>query len=320
MNRCVAPRTAAAFFLIAGILGAVPAAAAQQARPVAPDNIVIVLDASGSMRERMASGTTRMDAAKQALLRVMKQVPETTQVGLLVFSSKTLRNDWVYPLGPLDRGRLEAAIRLPVPEGGTPLGTYLKKGADALLEQRQKQNGYGTFRLLLVTDGQATDGNYVEQYLPDVLARGITVDVIGVDMKSEHALATRVHSYRRADSPEELARAVSSVFAEIGRARKDVADADAFAALEGIPDEVAKAMLGALATSGNHPIGEQPVVQAGDGPLTEASPRSLPRGAGGPPAASTDGGGWKWVVLVVLAVLVGGGWLAIKAQQRSGKT
>lgn len=230
------------------------------AAPGGTDNIVVVLDASGSMNGRMAGpgGLTRMEAAKKALLAVLQQIPDSTNVGLLVFSASNLRDDWVYPLGPLDRAKFEAAIRLPQPGGPTPLGGYLKKGADALIAQRKKQQGFGTFRLLVVTDGEATDGNLVNVYLPDVLSRGITVDAIGVDMKQDHTLATRVHTYRRANSPEDLVKAVSAAFGEIGGSRDAVADAEAFEAIQGLPDDMARTMIAALAAPAEHPIGETP--------------------------------------------------------------
>ena len=36
--------------------------------------------------------------------------------------------------------------------------------------------------------------------------------IIGVNMKSDHTLATKVHSYRRADDPSSLTKAFSDVF------------------------------------------------------------------------------------------------------------
>ena len=118
------------------------------------NNVVIVLDASGSMNDVMRGTTVqKMKAAKSALIKVIDQIPENTNVGLLVFGSSNVQDDWVYPLGPINREMLETAIQLPMPEGRTPLGAYIKKGADRLLDQRKKQFGYGTYRLLVVTDG-----------------------------------------------------------------------------------------------------------------------------------------------------------------------
>jgi len=222
------------------------------------DNIVIVLDASGSMNESIG-GTKKMDAAKSALWEVLKGIPDTTNVGLLVFSGSSITDDWVYPLGPRNRAKLFEAINLPQPGGGTPLGKYIKTGADRLLQQRQKQYGYGSYRLLIVTDGEAQDRNLVNKYVPDVLSRGITVDVIGVGMRKEHILATMVNSYRKADDPESLKEAISQVFAEISAGGTDTVSEEAFEVLEGIPDELAKEMIKALSSSGNYPIGTKPI-------------------------------------------------------------
>jgi uncharacterized protein YegL len=237
-----------------GILTASVAVAQEEA-----DNVVIVLDSSGSMaRPLPGAGTDKMTAAKAALKQVLSSVPQETRIGLLVFSARGVSDDWVYPLGPRDDAKLMQAIDLPMPGGGTPLGAYLKKGADRLLEERAKQFGYGTFRLLVVTDGEAQDQQLVNRYTPEVIARGITVDVIGVAMNQRHTLATRVHSYRSANDPASLKRAIAEVFGEIGGRGDDLAGTEAFAELKPIPGEVAQAMIQALSSSGNQPIGERP--------------------------------------------------------------
>src|SRR5262245_20756728 len=151
------------------------------------DYVVIVLDASGSMKQGLSgTGTDKMTAAKAALKEVLQKVPQSTHVGLLVFSAANVRSDWIYPLGPRNDSELMKAIDLPVPNSGTPLGDYIQKGADRLLEERAKQFGYGTYRLLIVTDGEAQDQPLVDRYTPELISRGITVDVIGVGTKTTH--------------------------------------------------------------------------------------------------------------------------------------
>ncbi len=245
----------ASLLLLLSALLASPAAAQQTFY----DNVVIVLDASGSMDGMFTDGSqTKMDAAKQALAAVVKQLPETTHVGLLVFSAANQREDWVYPLGPLDQRELLSGVLPLRPDGDTPLGGYIKKGADRLLQARQEQHGYGTYRLLVVTDGEASDPDVMDRFTPEVVARGITLDVIGVDMLSDHTLERMAHSYRGADDPTALVKAVGEVFAEISFSASDAAGGDAFQVLDGLPDEFAMALLDALSTSGNHPIGTRP--------------------------------------------------------------
>jgi hypothetical protein len=158
------------------------------------------------------------------------------------------------PLGPVDMLAAERAMAQVGAEGGTPLGQFMKVGADELLIRRAR-NHYGTFRLLIVTDGEATDPDLVDAYLPDILSRGLNVDVIGVDMPATHSLATRVHTYRKADDANSLVQAVNEAIAETGDNRTDVKETD-FELVQAIPEEMAGGLLTALAESGNHPIGE----------------------------------------------------------------
>lgn len=284
------------------VLLALPFRAGTEEAAVNYNNVLIILDASGSMDGALrGTSVRRMDAAKDALKQALKHVPMDTQIGLLVFSGRNIRNDLVYPLGPRDDDRLMNAITLPQPGGGTPLGAYIKKGADILLQQRAKQRGYGTYRLLIVTDGEAGDKPLVERYVPEVIARGITVDVIGVDMATTHTLATKVHSYRSADDPESLTRAISEVFAEVSQAGVgDTAGEEAFAMLDPIPSEMADAMLKALSSSGNEPVGEKHAMDESV-PVASAPPtRMRPK----PSSQVNPGGMLKAFFLLIVAIAV----------------
>lgn len=220
------------------------------------NNVVIVLDGSGSMENYMEGTTTpRMDAAKKGLLEVLKHIPADTQIGLCVFSA-TMPDPWIYPLGPRDDKKLEQAIRSVSPAGGTPLGEYIQIGATRLLAQRQEQHGYGTFRLLVVTDGEATDQELVDRFAPEVIARGVTMDVIGVDMHETHTLAKSASSYRSANDPGSLKKAVAAVFAEVSAGRGDREEKAAFDEIASLPPEMAMEMIQALSRTGNHPIGQ----------------------------------------------------------------
>lgn len=243
--------------VVSGVL-ALTATTRLAAQTSPQDHVVIILDASGSMAGRFQSETPldRMTAAKQALLKVAQKISTNTQIGLLVFSDPHLKSDWVYPLGPMDFRRLRDAILLPQPGAGTPLGAYLKKGADRLLEARDEQHGYGTYRLIVVTDGEAQDGDLVERYTPEINRRGLILDVIGVAMSQQHTLARLAHSYRAANDARALDRALSAVFAEIGgnneTGRMTPAD---YELLRPFPIPVAAAAVDALSESLTGPLG-----------------------------------------------------------------
>jgi hypothetical protein len=266
------------------------------------ENVVIVLDASGSMSEAMrdAQGKSvrKMDAAKSALLTVLKGLPPSTHIGLLVFSAGNIPAGevWVYPLGPRDDARLTEAVNRPQPGDGTPLGTYIKIGADRLLQEREKQHNYGSYRLLVVTDGETNQEppDLLDKVTKDLKARIIRLDVIGVAMAERHTLATKANSYRSANNPEALLRAVKEVLAEslAGDDGKDPGE-NAYAQLAGIPDGMASAMLRSVSKMPNQPIGESPAV----GPAKDVEQNTAQQVQ----AISNPGGGgssFPWWILI----------------------
>ncbi|MDE0316262.1 MAG: VWA domain-containing protein [Candidatus Poribacteria bacterium] len=267
------------------------------------DNIVIILDASGSMQDKFRADETRskMDAAKEALKEVLAKVPDGTNIGLLVFSGRNIRDEWVYPLGPKDTARIIAAIDLPQPEGGTPLGRYMRIGANRLLEQREKQYNYGNYRLLIVTDGEAQDQAKIEQYTPEILNRQIRVDVIGVDMKTDHKLATDADSYRRADNPGELVAAVSQILAETGGTGTDIDGEDAFEYIAPLSSEVALDLIQRITTPpSNTAIETTTVKHMPSQPKTPTPQQPIQQ-----PVQKRSGGNSGWLIIGLVIVIVG---------------
>ncbi len=285
----------------------------------ATQHVVVVLDDSGSMANDMRGRReSKMAAAKTALITVLEQLPAETVVGVLLLNGRVNGGPWAVPLGPIDKRAMRSAIEGIRTRSGTPLGEFMKIGADALLALREERH-YGTYRLLIVTDGEASDRRKVEQYLPDILSRGISVDVIGVDMRQDHSLATQVDSYRRADDPDALAQALSEVFAETPDQGQDTAGVSDFEFLEGFPDDVAAAALVALAETENQPIGEArpsvaraipidpgPTARAPlptqPAPTQPAPTQPTPTQPTPPRPGGRGRGSWIWTVLVVFIV------------------
>ncbi len=222
----------------------------------ADQNVVVVLDDSGSMRDRMRTENgriERMDAAKRALLEVLNNLPPQTNVGVLALNTRLNESPWIVPLGSGDRSQWAANIGRIRAVGGTPLGEFMRTAADELLAARSSQI-YGTYRLLVVTDGEANDEELLESYLPQILSRGLIVDVIGVDMSAEHSLAARAHSYRSAVDDASLKQAISEVFAETSS--DDQSAQDDFELIAGLPDGFAETALTALTRNSHEPLAE----------------------------------------------------------------
>ncbi len=266
------------------------------------DNIIVILDASGSMRENFRADQSRskMDAAKAALREVLAKVPDDTYIGLLVFSGSNVQDEWVYPLGPKDTDRLMAAIDIPKPGGGTPLGKYMRVGANRLLEQREKQYNYGNYRLLIVTDGEAQDKAKVAQYTPEILNRQIRVDVIGVDMKTDHNLAKDADSYRKADNPGELVAAVSQILAEIGGTGTDIDGVDAFEDIAPLTEDVALDLIQRITTPPSNNAIATTRVNTSEPERQTPSPQPRPQ-----PVQNSGGGTSTWLIIGLVVVILG---------------
>jgi hypothetical protein len=126
--------------------------------PTGAPKILLAFDASGSMRADDGSGTPKIKAAKDAAVSLLKTLPATTQLGLRVFGG-TLPSQpkgpachdshLVLPIGPLNRGQVEAKIRSFSAKGRTPIAYALQQAADDL-------GPSGSRTIVLVSDGQDT--------------------------------------------------------------------------------------------------------------------------------------------------------------------
>jgi len=267
------------------------------------ENIVVLLDASGSMNETFSSDAnrTKLQTAKNALKSVLSKLPDDINIGLLIFSTSH-STPWLYPLGVKESDRFLNAVAGVRANGGTPLGQYMKMGADALLAQREKQYNYGSYRLLVITDGKARDAHLVDAYTPAIMNRQIRVDVIGVDMPEDHMLATVVDSYRRADNPEQLIEAVSKILAETSSSTID-ADEDLFELIQPLTNELARGMIEALsAVPSNQPIRlesvSEPDVESQTPPTTQPTTTSTG-------SSTTDEGGDGPLILIGILLVAG---------------
>lgn len=290
----------------------------------ADQSVVVVLDDSGSMNSPMrGESSQKMDVAKTALLKVLSDIPDGAEVGVLALNSSANQSNWIVPLGPVDRESIKNQIARIRAEGSTPLGDAMKTAADALLAAREK-NVYGTYRLLIVTDGEASDQILVDKYLPEINSRGLTTDVIGVDMNGQHSLARQVNTYRRANDPETLVQAIAQVFAETSSQDANTGESD-YDMLGGLSDEVAAAAVNSLTQINNQPIGNAlaSASVAVTTPMTPSAPaRTLPRTGPVPGQASRDGGSVLGLVcvggFVLMAVIVA--FLKLASQSSRNRT
>lgn len=271
---------------------------------IADDYIVIVFDTSGSMGDIMrGAGKSRMVVAQDALIDVLSKVPDSTQVGVLTF------NGWIYDISKVDRPKLATAIRNCKPGGGTPLYRHIKNGATRLLVERQKQNNLGYYKLLVVTDGEASDsdlnkdgifkdGTVKLSIMNDIIGRGVIVDTIGLDMKGDHTLSKEINgTYMKGDDPASLQKSLNKAVAEVGFKGDDKFSEEIFKELSDLPDSFAKATIDGLTTFHNHPIGELPPIRV---VMEDGSVVDHPNPNNSEGVAPSSGLRWYWWVLIVL--------------------
>jgi Ca-activated chloride channel family protein len=121
--------------------------------PVTGASTLIVLDASGSMAERI-EGETKMDIAKRAVRELVASLPDDARLGLVVYGHRKPVDcndiELLIPPARLNRAAFIAAVNAIKPKGRTPLSAALEFAARALDYTNQAAN------VILVSDGLET--------------------------------------------------------------------------------------------------------------------------------------------------------------------
>jgi Mg-chelatase subunit ChlD len=188
-------------------------------------NFYFVFDGSGSMndhpaiRDVGAKDVPKIDGAKWAVREFLKKVPDDVNLGLYVFDANQAAE--VLPLGSNNRDQFLAKLDAVQAGGSTPLGAAIKKGADALYTQYRKQLGYGDYRLIVITDGEATDD--LDFGVIEAERHKMPIYTIGFDMGTQHTLRAHSVGYRSAQNATEVEKGLEEAGAEL-----DVYDATVF--------------------------------------------------------------------------------------------
>lgn len=142
------------------LLTAIAALAVALARPertvAVPDeraSLMLVLDASRSM-EATDVRPTRLEAARVAALAFMDEIPGRVRVGVVGYSDRPYTIVRPSP----DREATEGTIRSLEPLGGTATGDALQSALDALPRRDPAIGTRPPSAIVLLSDGQATDG------------------------------------------------------------------------------------------------------------------------------------------------------------------
>ncbi|UFJ62644.1 vWA domain-containing protein [Brevibacillus sedimenti] len=157
-------------------------------------NVMIVLDASGSMGH-MAGSKTRMEAAKEAIRSFAASLPDGARVGLRVYGHEGTgseadkarscsKSDVMYPLQAYDKQKLDSALSQFKPAGWTPIALALEQAQQDLQAYKGEKS---TNIIYLVSDGIETCGGDPVQVAKQLADSDVTpiVNVVGFGADGE---------------------------------------------------------------------------------------------------------------------------------------
>ncbi len=197
---------------ILGLCLLLPAAWSAAQEPV---YIQLVLDASGSMWNKLADGRYRIVAAKDVLTQLVSSLPEQEglNVGLRVYGANHWASDpgacedsqLVVPMEGVDRDRLLATVRETEALGATPIALSLELAA-------QDFPAAGRKVIVLITDGIESCRSDLREVAERLRQQGVDVDlrIIGIDLDaSARAAFEGLGTFENATSAAELLGALN---------------------------------------------------------------------------------------------------------------
>ncbi len=151
----------------------------------ARDNILFILDASGSMWGKV-DGIAKIDTAKRTLGTLAADLPADVNVGLMAYGFRR-KNDcadvsMVLPMGGANPERIRAALKEIRPLGKTPMARALRMSGDVFSGRKGDNNN-----VVLISDGIETCGGdpCMEAGRLAGAGIGVRIHVVGFDVSGE---------------------------------------------------------------------------------------------------------------------------------------
>ncbi|MCD8498188.1 MAG: VWA domain-containing protein [Alphaproteobacteria bacterium] len=158
---------------------------------MANPNIMFIVDASGSMKEKV-DDKSRMDAAKEVLISTLGKMPADANLGLLVYGHRKAKDctdiELVSPLGGDDAKKLQTTVSGLSAKGETPIADAIKEASKSFAAFKGQKN-----KIILVTDGLEECKGDPCAAAKEVKDQGleVAVDVVGFTLGDEEAKAVQ---------------------------------------------------------------------------------------------------------------------------------
>ncbi len=169
------------------------------------------------MEQSQCSGfTTKSIVSKKALAEFAKAVPQTANLGLVAFDHRGVSERVPLGKGSQHRQAFIEQVKATGARNETPLKSAMTLGYKRLEAQARRQLGYGEYHLVVVTDGEASQGEAPEAVVREILTQTpIIIHTIGFCIGEDHSLNQRGQVfYKAANNPEELGQGLQDVLAE----------------------------------------------------------------------------------------------------------
>src|SRR5690606_10045866 len=180
-----------------------------------PTYIQLILDASGSMFNKLEDGRYRIVAAKDVLTQLISSLPDDQglNVGLRVYGAERWASDpdacedtrLMVPMEGLDRSSLLQTVRDTQAQGATPIALSLELAAQDFPAEGRKV-------IVLITDGIESCRTDLREVAERLRSQGIDVDlrIIGIDLDDfARAAFEGLGTFENATSATELLAALN---------------------------------------------------------------------------------------------------------------
>ena len=184
----------------------------------ADENVIIVLDASGSMWGRIDE-KPKIQIAREVMDQVLADLDGKAEIGIMTYGHRKKGDcgdiETLVPVGKVNRASYMEKINALNPKGKTPITATVRKAAEELRFTEEKAT------VILVSDGLETCDADPCALAAELEAAGIdfTAHVVGFDLKDEdtaslQCLATTTGGkYLAAENADQLGEAIGTVVA-----------------------------------------------------------------------------------------------------------
>ncbi len=193
----------------------------------APQNVLLILDISGSMNEAMGD-STKMEVAKKILVKYIDALPASMKAGLMIYGNSDCGDDSIQLLVPLaqyNHDALKAQIAALQPRGSTPIALSIAKAMEFLKGLERENNS-----LILISDGQESCGGDPVKAILELRDSDanpeVTVIGLGVDKNTRAQLAKIASSsdgvYEDVKTEADMVKAFANFFNKLSGMYKDI--------------------------------------------------------------------------------------------------